>query len=215
MGYIAGMRLVVLLSLLATAAAWAEPVSTPPFTDAEQKKLAEGGIVTRETVPTGGKGVGAMAIGVIDAPSDEVFAVVRDCQHFWQFMPRTKKSWVKEEPGVGTICHVELSLPFPLPDLWSDSTSLVREEPKGHHYRGWQLVRGTYNHNNGSWTVVPWGDGTKSIVVYAIDSDPKMAVPDPLIRMGQAGSLPEVISQIRKRVVTLRKAPGGSSAGSK
>lgn len=214
MGYTIDMRVVVFLTTLAAAGALAEPVTIPEFTAAEQKKLAAGDIVTRETKPTDNKGVGAMAIGVVDASSDEVFAVVRDCQHFWQFMPRTKKSWVKEEPGVGTICHVELSLPFPLPDLWSDSTSIVKEEPKGHHYRGWKLVRGTYHRNDGSWTVVPWGDGTKSIVVYAIDSDPKMAVPDPLIRMGQAGSLPDVISQIRKRVVQLRTQSAGT-AGSK
>jgi ribosome-associated toxin RatA of RatAB toxin-antitoxin module len=197
------MRLTPAL-LLASSVVFADPVAAPTLTDAEQKKLLAGEIVTRSTTPTDNKGVGAMAIGVVEGPTDEVFPVVRDCQHFWQFMPRTKKSWVKEEQGVGTICHVELTMPFPLPDLWSDSISIVKEEPKGHHYRGWTMVRGTYHRNDGYWTVVPWGDGSKSLVVYSIDSDPKMAVPDALIRVGQAGSLPEVIGQIRKRVAKLR-----------
>lgn len=212
MRYTFPMRPAAVLLLLTATSSFAEPVVGPQLTDAEQKKLAEGGIVTRETKPTDNKGVGAMAIGVVDATSDETFAVVCDCQRFWQFMPRTKKSWVKDEPGVGSICHVELSLPFPLPDLWSDSTSIIREEPKGHYYRGWKLVRGTYHRNDGYWMVLPWGDGTKSMVVYSIDSDPKMAVPDPLIRMGQAGSLPEVISQIRKRVVWMRAQQTGPAA---
>jgi hypothetical protein len=67
-------------------------------------------------------------------------------------------------------------------------------------------VRGSYRRNDGSWTIIPWGDGTRSLVVYDIDSDPLIAVPDPLIRLGQAGSLPDVITQIRKRVVALRPA---------
>ncbi len=198
--------------LLLAGTAFAQPVGGPQLTEAEQKKLAAGEIVTRSLTPTDNKGVAAMAIGVVEGPTDEVFPVVRDCKLFWQFMPRTKKSWVKEEEGVGTICHVELSMPFPLPDLWSDSISIVREEPKGHHYRGWKMVRGSYHRNDGSWTVVPWGDGTKSLVVYAIDSDPKMAVPDALIRMGQAGSLPDVITQIRKRAAKLKAEATGASA---
>lgn len=192
----------------------AEPVTGPRVSDAEIKRLDSGEVLTRELAPTGGKGVGAVAFGVVEAPSDEVWPVLRDCQHFWQFMPRTKKSWVKDEPGVGPICHVELKLPFPLPDLWSDTTAIVREEPKGHYSRVWTMVRGTYHRNDGSWTLIPWGDGSKSLVVYTVDSDPKMAVPDPLIRMGQAGSLPEVVTQIRKRVQQLRaSAPTAAATG--
>ncbi|MBE2252531.1 MAG: hypothetical protein IAE78_23565 [Myxococcus sp.] len=206
------MRTVVSGALLLSLSALAQPVSGPQLTEAELKKLGAGEVAIRETAPTGGKGVGAMAFGVVDATSDEVWPVLRDCQHFWQFMPRTKKSWVKDEAGVGHICHVELSMPFPLPDLWSDTVAQIREEPKGHYLRAWTLVRGSYHRNNGSWTIVPWGDGKQSLVVYAIDTDPKMAVPDPLIRMGQAGSLPEVISQIRKRVATVRVATPGTAA---
>ncbi len=198
------MKALASLTFLVASSSFAQPVTLPQLTEAELTRLKAGEVVTRETTPTGGKGVGAMAIGVIDAKSDEVWPVVRDCQHFWQFMPRTKKSSATVEEGVGPICHVELSLPFPLPNLWSDTTSVVREEPKGHYSRVWKLVRGTYHRNDGSWTVVPWAEGTKSVVVYAIDSDPKMAVPDAFIRMGQAGALPEVLTSIRKRVVAVR-----------
>jgi ribosome-associated toxin RatA of RatAB toxin-antitoxin module len=184
----------------------AQPVTGPKLTDDETKKLDKGEIVTRETTPTGGKGVGAMALGVIEAPSAEVWEVLRDCQRYWQFMPRTKKSWFREEEGVGTICHVELQMPFPLPNLWSDTVAEIREEPKGHFLRAWKMVRGSYRRNDGSWTIIPWGDGSRSLVVYDIDTDPLIAVPDPLIRLGQAGSLPDVITQIRKRVVALRPA---------
>jgi hypothetical protein len=77
------------------------------------------------------------------------------------------------------------------------------------------MVRGTYHRNDGSWTIVPFGDGTKSIVVYTVDTDPKMAVPTGLIRLGQNTSLPEVITRIRQRVTTLRAAAPAAAAPSK
>jgi hypothetical protein len=130
--------------------------------------------------------------------------VVRDCEHYSKFLPSTKASAKKEENG-DTLCFDEISLPFPLMNLWADTKSVVREEPAGHFQRSWTFVRGTYRHNRGSWRVLPWGtDGKKSLAVYLIDSDPTMLVPDAILRAAQTGSLPEVFNGVRKRVVALR-----------
>jgi hypothetical protein len=197
------MRSVLIIAFLA-GAAFAQPVVVPSFTEAETKKLEAGECVVHEVKPTDNKGIGVESFGVIDAPSTEVWPVLRDCAHFSKFMPRTKTSAMKEEEGV-PLCHVELSLPFPLMNLWSDTKSVQREEPAGHYHRAWTLVRGTYRRNSGSWSIVPWGpEGKKSLVVYAIDSDPIILVPDGILRSAQTGSLPEVFSAIRKRVVAVR-----------
>lgn len=205
------MRFAVSL-LLSASAALAEPVVGPSIDEAEAKRLSAGEILVRDFPPATGKGVGSLSFGVVDAAPEEIWAIVGNCALFWQFMPRVKKSWVKVEPGVGDICHVELVMPFPLPDLWSDSSHEIREEPKRHYQRSWKMVRGSYHHSDGSWTILPWGDGTKSLVVYTVDTDPKMAVPDALIRVGQATSLPEVIIRIRQRVTTLRGAAATAAA---
>ncbi|MFO0598107.1 MAG: SRPBCC family protein [Myxococcaceae bacterium] len=199
------MRSLVLLSTLALATfARAEPVPFPKLSEKETKKLDSNEIVVREIKPTDNKGVGAESLGVIDAPTSEVWPVLRDCALFEKFMPKMKKSAILEENGE-RLCHTELKLPFPLTDLWSDTRSVIREEPEGHYLRSWTLVRGTYHRNSGSWHVLPWGeDKKKTLVVYTIDSDPKMMVPDALIRSAQTGSLPDVFAAIRKRVVSLR-----------
>lgn len=189
----------MLLVLLLAAA----PVTAPVLTDAEARKLDAGEMVLRQVTPTDGKGIGVLAMGVVDARSEEVWPVVRDCQHFSRFMPRTKHSALLEEDG-RTLCHVELAMPFPLANLWSDSSFEVREGPRGHFRREWALVRGTYTHNSGSYVVVPWGDGSKTLVVYALDSNPRVMIPDALLRSAQTGSLPEVFNAIRRRVVALR-----------
>jgi ribosome-associated toxin RatA of RatAB toxin-antitoxin module len=197
------MRVLVLVSMVALSA-FAEPVPFPKLSDKETKKLEANEIVVRDIKPTDNKGVGAESMGIIDAPTTEVWPVLRDCKDFMHFMPKMKKSALLEENGE-TLCHTELRLPFPLTDLWSDTRSVIREEPSGHFLRSWTLVRGTYNRNNGSWHVLPWGDGKKTLVVYTIDSDPKMIVPDALIRSAQTGSLPDVFAAIRKRVQSLRE----------
>ena len=190
--------------LLLSGLALAQPLTVPSFTEAESKKLNAGETVVHDVKPTDNRGIGVQAFGIIDARSTEVWPVLRDCAHFASFMPRTKTSSIKEEEGV-SLCHVELRLPFPLMNLWSDTKSVQREEPAGSYHRAWTLVRGTYRRNSGSWSVLPWGDGTKTLVIYAIDSDPIILIPDGILRSAQTGSLPEVFAAIRKRVVAVRQ----------
>lgn len=190
--------------LLLSGLALAQPLTLPSFTEAETKKLEAFETVVHEVKPTDNKGIGVESFGLIDAPPTEVWPVLRDCAHFASFMPRTKASSINEEEGV-SLCHVELGLPFPLMNLWSDTKSVQREEPAGSYHRAWTLVRGTYRRNSGSWSVLPWGDGTKTLVIYAIDSDPIILIPDGILRSAQAGSLPEVFAAIRKRVLAVRQ----------
>lgn len=192
------------VTLACAATAWAQGVAAPKLTDAEKKTLDAGTVLVRERTPTDHRGVSAEAIGVIDAPPDEVWPVVRDCEHYAKFLPSTKASAKKIEQGAW-VCFDEISLPFPLANLWADTRSLNDETPGGPYQRSWTLLRGTYRRNQGSWSVLPWGaDGKKSLAVYLIDSDPSMAVPDVILKAAQTGSMPEVIVAVRKRVLALR-----------
>lgn len=198
--------LLVLSTLLAPGLALAQPLAAPTaLTQAELGQLEKGEVVVHPQRPTDGKGIAAQSFGVVDAPTGEVWPVLRDCQHFSQFLPRTKDSAATTEDGA-TICHIELNMPFPLMNLWSDSRSVLREEPGGHYQRSWSLVRGTYRRNSGSWQLVPWGpEQRQTLIVYTLDSDPAILIPDAILRSAQVGSLPEVFKAIRKRVVALRK----------
>lgn len=192
--------------ILCSGLALAQPVEIPTLTAEEKKKLDAGGVVIHDLKPTDDKGVSGEALGVIDAPTSEVWPVVRDCEHFAHFLPSTKSSARKTE-GEDDICFDEISLPFPLANLWADTKSVARESPSGHFKREWAFVRGTYKRNRGAWTVVPWGDdGKKSLVVYLVDSDPAILVPEFILRAAQAGSLPQVFVGIRKRITALRAA---------
>jgi Polyketide cyclase / dehydrase and lipid transport len=199
------MRAPIFALVFFAAAAHAGPITAPHVSDANKAKLDKNEVVIKELKPSDGKGVAFEAMGVIDAPTTEVWPVLRDCSQFSKFMPRIKSSAIKIENGE-PICHVELELPWPMTNLWSDTQSVYTEDnPRGHYSRVWVLLRGTYKRNDGSWTVVPWGaDGKKTLVVYWVDSDPKMIIPDPIMRGAQTGALPDVFKAIRKRVVDVR-----------
>lgn len=169
-----------------------------------EERLATGEVLVRPLKPTDGVGVAAEAFGIVNAPPEKVFAVVEDCARFKEFMPRTKDSALRRMEGEARICFVEISMPFPLSNLWSEVRSVSKPLPAGGFERSWTMIKGTYSRNNGKWTVQPWGaDGQRSLVTYRVDVNPDSMVPDAIIRKAQTSSLPDMYEALRKRVASL------------
>ena len=190
------MRYVCLgLAILCSTPVWAYPKLSAD----ETTKLKAGDVVVRSLTPTADSGVSVRAFGIINASPDAVWPVVRDCQYFKDFMPRTKQSRLMSKTGQTAVCFFEIDMPFPFDNLSSSVRSVEKALPQGGHTRSWTLIEGSYRRNNGSWTVVPWAQ-TKSLLVYFIDIDPKVSIPDFVIRKAQAGKLPEVFEAVERRV---------------
>lgn len=173
--------------------------ATPDLSADKKTTLKKGEVIVERLDPTGGSGVAARAMGIVDAAPAKVWPVVRDCEHFAKFMPRTKSSELISRTGGDSVCKVEIEMPFPFDNLWSVVRSSERKTDEGGFQRVWTLMKGTYKRNNGRWSVYPW-EGEKSLLVYEIDVDPDVAIPDAIIRSAQTGSLPDVFEAVRKRV---------------
>ena len=175
-----------------------------PLTPQDSAKVSSGEVVIRRLPPTGGDGVAARAFAVVKAPAKKVWPVLRDCQHFKEFLPRTKESVLKSRVGLTSVCYTKIDMPFPFSDLWADVKSVEEVVPGGAFKRSWSLIKGTYKRNNGSWIVKPWGpSGSESLLIYAIDLDPDTSVPDFIIRKAQTSTLPDLFEAIRRRVRSL------------
>lgn len=177
----------------------------PPILSVGQAKILESGkAIVKEMKPTGGDGVAARAMAIVDAPPKPVFDVVNACEHFAKFMPRTKASKMLLKFNENEkVCHTEISMPFPFSNLVSDVKSTSRTLPGGGFERKWVMLKGNYKRNTGQWQIWPYNKGTQSLVVYIIDVDPDMNLPDAIIRKAQTGSLPKVFKAIEKRVKSL------------
>jgi hypothetical protein len=187
----AGLATLFGAALLASSAASAAP---PKLAPEEQARLDEGEVLVKRVKPTGDKGVAAKAVAVVRAHPDRVWAAVNDCPHFKDFMPRTTKSVESEE---GRVCRVEVSMPFPLSDLWSETRVVRSFLDDGGRRRSWTLQAGTYEHLGGSWTVYPYGDA-HTLLLYTIDANPTVSVPDFVLRNAQESTLPDIFAAIRK-----------------
>jgi ribosome-associated toxin RatA of RatAB toxin-antitoxin module len=201
-----GLRVVLgLIALLACGVAHAQ-LEEVSFTEADRARLARGEAVVTRRQPADGKGIAAQVAMVIEGTPEEVWAVVNDCAHFKDFMPRTKISEEKAiEPGHST-CKVQIAVPFPLADLWSETDVHAQRLPNGAYRRTMDLRSGSYRKLHAAWDVLPQEQPGRALAVYRIEADPETSVPDRLLRIGQESSLPDTLRAVQKRVNDVRAA---------
>jgi ribosome-associated toxin RatA of RatAB toxin-antitoxin module len=165
-----------------------------------------------EEAPAGGRGVALRACGTVDASPAEVWAVLRACDQFEQFLPRVSRSRLTRREDNVVVCDETIDLPFPLGELHSITRVVESTLPGGGFERRWSLIRGTYRHLLGAWTILPAdAAAARSVVVYEVDMDPATVIPDFVLRHAQAAAAPEVFRAVRARV--RHCARGGACRG--
>jgi hypothetical protein len=173
--------------------------ATPSFSNADHTKLEAGGVLVKRLEPTNGEGVSVKAAGVINESPSVVFEILDRCGEYAEFMPRTKKSEERRRTGDRSVCFTEVSLPFPLKNLWAETNVYRAKLDGGALKRMWKLKKGTYHRNTGSWTVYPWKKG-RSLAVYFMDVAPDIIIPDAITRAAQSSTVPDLFKAVRKRI---------------
>lgn len=142
----------------------------------------------------------ATVTAVLDAPPEKVWAIVEKCADYAKTMPRIKESRELSRDGDAIRCAVKFGSPWPLKDL--EAVTLATHEVKpGRWSRSWTLEAGDYDRNEGSWTLTPFDEeGTRTLAVYRIVSEPHISVPDSVKKMAIRRGLPDLIKTLRKQV---------------
>lgn len=202
-GWPAAACATILLLAAASAGASDETSWAPvPQDAAEHDRLEHGALIVRVRDSATGSGIAVLAAGVVDAPPARVWPVLRDCQRYEEFLPRVEHSARRVEDG-RTICVADIDLPFPLRDIHSETRVENVELPDGMGYeRRWVLWRGNYRHNEGTWTLHPWGAAAaRTLAVYRVDVDIGRFVPDFLQRLVQRRTAAELFGAVRRRAL--------------
>jgi len=190
---------IVLVAIAVARAATASPDAT--LCRESPEALAGGRVAVTELPPTDGQGVALRACGVVDASPAAVWAVLRDCGKFEQFLPRVSRSRLESRDDEVVVCDETIDLPFPLRNLHSISRVVESRLSNGGFERRWSLVRGTYRRLTGAWIVLPTEDSSgRSLLIYEVDMDPETVIPSFLIRHAQTAAAPEVFRAVRERV---------------
>lgn len=184
---------------------WAErfaPLAPPALAEDDRKRLDAGEVVIRDLPPTDADGIGVLLMGLVDATPDQVWAVMADCEGQDEFIPRISHAEVRDRDGDSHTCELVVDLPPPLGDLRTETRHHVRRLPDGGHQRRWELLPGDwdYERNSGSWTVHPYQDGRRSLLVARMDLLPKSVLPVWILRAAHTRQAPETFDAIRARV---------------
>lgn len=144
----------------------------------------------------------------IAAPAPVVWGIVSSCSDYKKNMPSIAGARELSRTGdpsssFTTVCEVTADMPFPLSDLTSVSEAVHTVEPGKRYVRAWTMIRGDYDYNEGSWTIVSVDDKT-SKATYRLRVRPKMPVPDSMLGTFQAGTMPKIIQKLRARTAELQ-----------
>jgi ribosome-associated toxin RatA of RatAB toxin-antitoxin module len=168
------------------------------FSGEESRRLEAGEILT-STQPETGRSVPWMkASGLVDAPPEVVWPIIDDCGRYKDTMPRTVDSEELERHGNRVVCRAIGEMPFPFSNLVTETDAVHTIEPGRFYRREWKQRSGDFEVNEGRWTLEPRGDGSCTLATYEALTEPKIALPDFILRFGTHTVLPEMIAALRE-----------------
>jgi hypothetical protein len=199
------MSLLPVLPLLVLLAGADEP--------AWQQVARDDGITVQARSPEGSNVAEVKATGLVDAPPQDVWTVIRDYDHYTKFMPYTDESRVlaSEQDGKVTVFYCLVNAPLVdkrdfiirirdesdwkdgkgfLKSAWSVTTEGAPKEREG-------VVR--VKLNNGYWLLEPREEGKKTFVTYYLNTDPGGSLPRWIADKANKTSVPDVLKAVRKR----------------
>ena len=136
---------------------------------------------------------------VIEAPPDEVFAVIEDFEKYPEFLPEVKN--VKVEPGSGDSKDVTYTIDVKAKQI----TYTLRHTADRPRELRWTFVRGEMmKGNDGAWVLQPVPQGTQA--TYKIDLKLGALVPSFVERALAEQSLPGLLQNFKKRIEGLHRS---------
>ncbi len=196
----------VVLILLALGALVTAHAGGAELSADELRRLEAGEILTWTWQVAGRSVPATKAVGLVDAPPAAVWPIIDECARYEDTMPSTLDSEELERQGNHVRCRGVGDLPFPFSDLPTETDAVHTVEPGKLYRREWKQRSGDFNANEGRWTLVPWGDGSKTLATYEAMTEPKMAMPDFILRWATESVLPEMIATLREHAKA-RAAP--------
>ena len=153
-----------------------------------------------------------VAIAVIDAKPENVFATLGDYENLKDFMPYVQKTTVDERSG--DVTTVSFVLAFPLGISGRNYQLKLTDKPKEIdgvkvYVSEWVYTgKGNIVDTTGSWEIAPWGK-EKTLARYTVFTDPGGSFPNWVKNKATGTAMTNVLNAVRERVKSpdARKPP--------
>jgi uncharacterized protein YndB with AHSA1/START domain len=188
----------VILGLVA-AAVGAGPLTA--LTPDAERRLAAGEVLVELVPNPGGGPEEGVAMGVVDAPPERVFAALTDFAHYREWVPFVTRSDARPQADGSVLSAQSLRLPALVGNRSYKirAVSLIDNPGKVWSTR-WAYVPGSGNvvDTRGAWTVTGFGAG-RSLATCHLFTDPG-SVPHWAMNRATRQSLPWIFDGLRQQV---------------
>lgn len=161
-------------------------------------RLDKGEIIVRTAKVKGSDYPEVIVTAVVETAPERLWAIIEKCDDYEKTMPRVKEATELSRKGNKVVCKVTIEMPFPLSNITNTTQATHTVVPGKKYRRAWKLLEGDMKDVRGSWTLIPFEDPNRTLVVYRTHAEPAVAIPAAIQKAAQKKSLPNMIKKLRE-----------------
>ena len=139
---------------------------------------------------------------LIDAPAERIWQVMLDCSDIPAFVPGVTGCQILDSGENWEIIRHDVKWMWLFPEL----SYVFRAHYLPNRQIDFTRIAGDLRDMRGRWRLTPIRDSKQTLVRYRVYLDPGFLVPQWLVRHSLKSDLPEVLTALRDRVLTLPTA---------
>jgi ribosome-associated toxin RatA of RatAB toxin-antitoxin module len=141
------------------------------------------------------------AVALVDAPADDVMAIVQDYATYKDYLPGFKASRVLSQRGASALVYVQVSVLKGALTFWAEL------KIKPHQGGSTRVIEASMTKGNveifkATWEVTPF-DENRSLVAFQLIVEPDLPLPSSLVSKENVDNARTIIRALRKRIVAL------------
>jgi ribosome-associated toxin RatA of RatAB toxin-antitoxin module len=191
------------LSLVACVAVAAFGISAVVPAAAQAGEISQdvlaGKIQTTAVARAGSDVQAGRAVVLIDAPIEDVMAVIQNYGGYKSFMPNFEDSRVLSQRGASALVYVKVNVMHGAVNFWAE----VKPQPKAAQgmtrvVQG-KMTKGNVDQFEATWEVTPV-EGNKTLVAFQVLLDPSLPLPASLVNGENQKSARKAVRALRELI---------------
>lgn len=162
-------------------------------------ELRDGKIETTGLMQPGQSVERGRATVLIEAPADQVYAVLQNYGAYKEFLPNFEASRVLSQRGASALVFVQVKIMKGAARIWAELKLKPRKSDGPTRVIEAKMMRGNVDHMEALWQVTPV-DGQHTLVSFEIIVDPNLPLPTSLVSDENRKTARKTLRALRERV---------------
>jgi ribosome-associated toxin RatA of RatAB toxin-antitoxin module len=197
------MRIPILPSLVVFAVISAPSVALGDSAAATAARLGSG-IETRTVAQPDTDVRWGQATAVVDAPFEQVKAIVEDYSRYNEFLPHFERSRVLSQRGPNALVYLEANVIHGTVTLWAQMRMFARRQQGDTHVIEAKMLKGNMDAFAGRWELTPLDGGNRTLVQFRLIVDPDLPLPSSVFTKENRKSARKTLRALREQAAQRR-----------